>query len=171
MTNARLAMPLGTPGCVFVQWGYRPHLQSALIGRRRSCFFPLAALTGRFPLCSTKLGNSGHLSHAKCQGRELQGSGEMGVWYLCGHSWCSFPHLKGSAKAEEGWRLRDSQERKIPIKAIRPHGRPYLAAVWFPPGDIDISSHKVPLSAWRSWNGLCMLENGSLCGIQEREWA
>lgn len=88
----------------------------------------------------------------------------MGVWCLCGHSWCSFPHLKGSAKAEEGWRLRDSQERKISIKAIRPQGRPYLAAVWFSPRDIDISSHRVPLPAWRYWNGPYMLENGSLCG-------
>lgn len=31
------------------------------------------------------------------------------------------------------------RREKIPIKAIRPQGRPYRAAVWFPPRDIDIS--------------------------------
>lgn len=54
------------------------HIYKVLSYRQEEVLFvPVAALTGRFPSCSTKLGDSGHLSHAKCQGREMQGPGEM----------------------------------------------------------------------------------------------
>lgn len=77
-------------------------------------------------------------------GRGVAGARGDGSVMLVWTQLVFLPSPEGVSKGQGRWRLCDSPERKIPIKAIRPQGRPFLAAVWFSPRDNDISSHRVP---------------------------
>lgn len=80
------------------------------------------------------------------------------------------PSLEGVSKGpgrRETLCLRG--EKKFLIGYQAPEDSPDLGAVKFLCLDIDRSFHRVPLPSWRYWGRPRMLENGSLCGIQERE--
>lgn len=131
----------------------------------KDLFAPLADLTGWFPPRNMEHAGSGSFSCAVGSGK---GDGSIMLVCTC---WSSSPHLKGSAKAQEGWRPLDSQEKEVPGRPKAPGDSPHLAGfVISLLGHWQIL-HRVPLTPWRYWRRPWIWENESLCWIQERKWA